>query len=357
MEPLDVVVIGAGQAGLALGYYLRRTARSYVVLDASPSPGGAWPLTWPSLRLFSPAEASSLPGWLMPSIDRGYPTRDEVVEYLVRYEQRYELPVRRPVRVQAVRRADDLLRVESDSGTFPARAVVSATGTAATPHVPSFPGRDGFAGRQLHSADYRGPEPFAGQHVMIVGAGNSAAQILAEVSRIAHTTWATREPPRFMPDDVDGRALFTAASRRYRARNGGPPTQEVHGLGDIVMVDAVKDARLRGVLSPRPMPDRLVPDGAVWPDGRFRRLDAVIWCTGFDARLDHLDPLGVVEPDGRVLVDGTRSRREPMLWLVGYGGWTGFASATLIGVGRTARSTVEQVDRELAAARPAMRYA
>ena len=347
MQPRDVVVIGAGHAGLAVGYYLRRTALSYVVLDASPSPGGAWPQTWPSLRLFSPAEASSLPGWLMPSTADGYPTRDEVVEYLTRYEQRYELPVRRPVRVRAVRRTDDLLRVESDSGTYRARAVVTATGTAGAPHVPNFPGRDGFAGRQLHSTDYRGPEPFAGHRVMIVGAGNSAAQILAEVSRVAHTTWATREPPRFMPDDVDGRVLFTAASRRYRERNGGPPTQEVHGLGDIVMVDAVKDARRRGVLSPRPLPDRLVPDGAVWPDGLCRRLDAVIWCTGFAAALDPLGPLGIVERDGRVLVDGTRSHREPMLWLVGYGWWTGFASATLIGVGRSARGTVEQIDRTL----------
>jgi putative flavoprotein involved in K+ transport len=347
VEPLDLVVVGAGQAGLAVGYYLRRTALSHVLLDASPSAGGAWPRTWSSLRLFSPAEASSLPGWLMPSTSDGYPTRDEVVAYLTRYEHRYELPVRRPVRVHTVRRAGHLLRVDTDTGVFHSRAVVAATGTAGAPHVPSFPGRDGFAGRQLHSAAYRGPEPFAGQRVMIVGAGNSAAQTLAEVSRVAHTTWATREPPRFMPDDVDGRALFTAASRRYRERNGGPPEQEVHGLGDIVMVDAVKDARRRGALSPRPLPDRLVPDGAVWPDGRFRRLDAVIWCTGFAAALDHLGPLGIVERNGRVLVDGTRSHREPMLWLVGYGGWTGFASATLIGVGRSARGTVEQIDRAL----------
>lgn len=357
MTPIDVVVVGAGQAGLAVGYYLRRTGLSYVLLDASPSPGGAWTSTWPSLRLFSPAEASSLPGWLMPPAADGYPTRDETLDYLTRYEQRYGLPVRRPVRVHAIRRRDDLLQVESDVGAFRARAVVSATGRFSAPHVPPFPGRDSFAGRQLHSADYRGPEPFTDQRVMIVGAGNSAAQVLAEVSLVADTTWATRESPRFMPDDVDGRALFAAASRRYREHNGGPRTQEVHGLGDIVMVDAVKTARSRGVLTPLPMPTRLVPDGAVWPGGRFRRLDAVIWCTGFAPALDHLAPLGIREPDGRVLVDGTRSRREPRLWLVGYGGWTGFASATLIGVGRSARRTVEQIDEALVGSRPPLLYA
>src|SRR5687768_9975811 len=107
MRRVDVVVIGARQAGLAVAYYLRRTDRLHVLLDASPSPGGAWLHTWPSLRLFSPAEASALPGWLMPSTINGYPTRGHVVDYLTRYEQRYELPVRRPVRVQAVRRTDD----------------------------------------------------------------------------------------------------------------------------------------------------------------------------------------------------------------------------------------------------------
>ena len=340
MPALDVVVIGAGQAGLAVGYHLRRTGLSYVLLDASPSPGGAWPRAWSSLRLFSPADASSLPGWLMPAGADGYPTREEAVEYLTRYEHRYELPVRRPVRVRAVRRAGEGFAVESEAGAFHARAVISATG--GVPYLPPFPGQASFAGRQLHSAEYAGPEPFAGKQVMIVGAGNSAAQILAEVAHVAEAIWTTREPPRFMPDDVDGRALFTAASRRYRTGES-----QSHDLGDIVMVPSVKQARDRGVLIPRALPDRLVPDGAVWADGRFRRLDAVIWCTGFRPALDHLAPLGVIEPGGRVPVDGTRARREPMLWLVGYGGWTGFASATLIGVGRSARRTVEEVSAQL----------
>lgn len=342
MTPIDVAVIGAGQSGLAVGYYLRRTDRSYVLLDAAPEPGGAWSKTWPSLRLFSPADASSLPGRLFRSQDAGYPSRDEVVDYLTQYEARYELPVRRPVRVGAVRRRDEAFVIETDDGQLVARAVISATGTASAPYVPEIAGRATFAGRQLHSVDYRGPEPLAGQRVGIVGAGNSGAQILAEVSRAADAQWFVREPPLFMPDDVDGRAIFVEASRRYRDGGGA-----VHDLGDIVMVPSVKDARSRGVLSGRRMFDRLVPEGAAWDDGSFEALDAVIWCTGFAPALEHLTPLGVIEPNGRVAVDGTRARREPMLWLVGYGGWTGFASATLIGVGRTARRTVEELDAAL----------
>jgi putative flavoprotein involved in K+ transport len=344
MTSLDVIVIGGGQAGLAVAHYLRRTRLTHIVLDAAHAPGGAWRSTWPTLRLFSPADASSLPGWPMPAARDTYPTRDEVVEYLTRYEQRVKLPVQRPVRVAAVRRAAGGFAVVGESGTLAARAVVSATGTAGAPYVPSVPGQGRFTGRQLHSVDYGGPEAFAGQRVAIVGAGNSAAQILAEVSRVADTIWAVREPPRFMADDVDGRAIFTEASRRYREGNG---ETSIHDLGDIVMVPSVKEARGRGVLAPQPLFERLVSDGAVWPDGRLERLDAIIWCTGFHAALDHLAPLDVLEPDGHVLVDGTRARREPRLWLVGYGGWTGFASATLIGVGRTARRSVEEIDAEL----------
>jgi hypothetical protein len=114
-------------------------------------------------------------------------------------------------------------------------------------------------------------------------------------------------------------------------------------LGDIVAVASVRGARARGVLVRQEMPARLVADGAIWADGRFRRLDAVIWCTGFRPALEHLAPLGVLDTSGRVTVEGTRSLIEPRLWLLGYGNWTGFASATLIGSGRWARHTVNEM--------------
>jgi cation diffusion facilitator CzcD-associated flavoprotein CzcO len=341
-EPIDVAVIGAGQAGLAAGYYLRRTGLHHVLLDAAAEPGGSWPETWPSLRLFSAAEHSSLPGWPMPWQGPEYPPREAVIDYLARYEERYDLPVRRGVTVSAVRRTDDGLLVESGAGSWLARAVISATGTASKSFQPEFPGREVFGGEQLHSASYRGPEPFAGRSVMVVGGGNSAAQILAEVSTVADTVWVTLRPPRIMPDHIDGRTLFGAATEHRRALEAGRESPGVGGLGDIVAVPPVRDARDRGVLIRREMPAQLVPDGAVWPDGRFRRLDALIWCTGFRPALDHLAPLGITH-DGRVAVTGTRAVREPQLWLLGYGDWTGFASATVIGAGRWARTTVGEI--------------
>jgi cation diffusion facilitator CzcD-associated flavoprotein CzcO len=225
----------------------------------------------------------------------------------------------------------------------------SATGTWRHPFVPAYDGAQTYAGTQLHSAHYRAPQPFAGQRVLVVGGGNSGAQIHAELSQWADSTWVTLEPPAFLADEVDGRVLFARATDRWKAQQEGRAIEQpVGGLGDIVMVPPVKAARARGVLhAVRPF-TRFVEDGVVWPDGRRERVDAVIWCTGFRPALDHLRPLGVVDADDRVAVAGTRSVAQPRLWLVGYGEWTGAASATLIGVTRTARSTVAEIAAALA---------
>jgi len=353
---VDVVVIGAGQAGLSVGRLLSRTELSFVILDAEDGPGAGWRHTWDSLRLFSPAFWSSIPGIIMPGGRDYYPTRDEVIAYFKTYEERYKLPIERPVWVHAVRRhADDRLLVESDRGNWLAEHVVSATGSLRNPVIPDYPGRCQFEGVQIHSSEYRSPEPFRGQRVLVVGGGNSGAQIMAELSLVADATWVTRREPRYFPDDVDGRIIFEHATKRYQARaEGRDPESAVEDLlGDIVMLPPVKAARDRGdLVAVRPFAC-FTRDGVVWPDGREERIDAVIWCTGFRPALDHLCPLGVIEPDGRILTDGTRSIREPRLWLVGYGEWTGYASATLIGVGRTAKETVDGIveERERGAAR------
>jgi len=345
---VDVVVVGGGQSGLAVGYYLRRTGLSFVILDAQAEPGAAWRHAWNSLRLFSPAQFSSLPGWPLEGGPDYYPMRDEVVEYLCRYEARYEFPIERPVHVEAIRREGDLLVVEADRGIWLASAVVSATGTWTRPYISEYPGRGHFRGDQLHSARYASPDPFAGKRVLVVGGGNSGAQVLAEVSQTATATWVTLKEPTFLPDHMDGRYLFDQATARYRAQQEGRPVPEPASLGDIVMVPPVRDARERGVLkSVRPF-DRFTEEGVVWSDGREEKIDAVIWCTGFKPALEHLRPLRVVEPGGRVELEGNRSIREPRLWLVGYGDWTGFASATLIGVGRSARSVAAEIERRLA---------
>ncbi len=252
MTRCDVIIIGGGQAALSTGYFLRRTKRSFVILDAEDGPGGARRHAWQSLRLFSPANWKSLAGWLMPATAQGFPTRDEVIGYLSQYEERFALPIRRPALVDVVERCDDGLIVRSGPKTWHAEAVVSATGSWRRPFVPAYPGREVFAGRQLHSAHYAGPTPFTDQRVLIVGGGNSGAQILAEVSQVAETLWVTEKAPNFLPDDVGGHVLFELATERWRTQQEGRPVEHLPGgFGDIVMVPPVVDARARGVLRAR----------------------------------------------------------------------------------------------------------
>ena len=355
---MDLVVVGGGQAGLAAGYYLRRAGLApgsdFLILDAAEAPGGSWRHMWDGLRLFSPATYSSLPGWMMPPWDDaklGFPPRSHVVDYLTGYEERYQLHVQRPYVVGAITDLSaDRLLVRVDGLDVSARFVISATGTWTRPFWPTYPGARDFEGRQLHTSHYRKPEEFAGQRVIIVGGGNSGAQILAEVSRVAETTWVTTRPPRFLPDDVDGRVLFAAATARIEALRQGRAEAGVAGLGDVVMVASVREARARGHLIAQPMFARLTRGGVAWHDGTALDADVIIWCTGFRPELRHLQPLHLRDPQGKLLVDGstgTRARREPRLHLLGYGDWTGPASATLLGVGRSARASATEIVERL----------
>ncbi|WP_282696144.1 ArsO family NAD(P)H-dependent flavin-containing monooxygenase [Streptomyces sp. CC208A] len=342
---LDVVVIGGGQAGLAAGYHLRRLGLDFVILDAQSTPGGAWQHTWDSLHLFSPAAFSSLPGRIMPpQPGETYPDAAHVVGYLTDYEQRYDLPVVRPVRVEAVHRDGEYLRVESAAGAWRARTVISATGTWWRPFLPAVPGRAEFRGTQLHTVEYRRPGDFAGQKVIVVGGGNSGAQIAADLAYDTELTWVTQRPARFLPDDIDGRALFDAATARRRALDEGrTDTGGVASLGDIVAVPPVREARDAGLLKAQPMFTRLTATGVEWADGTHAGADAIIWCTGFRPALSHLAPLGLRGPRGHIPTAGTQALREPRLHLLGYGDWTGPASATLIGVGRPAREAARAI--------------
>ncbi len=343
----QVVVIGGGQAGLAAGYHLRRLGVDFVILDAQSTPGGAWQHAWDSLHLFSPVTYSSLPGRLMPAQAGGtYPDARHVVDYLTDYEKRYGLPVQHGTRVDAVHRDGKRLLVEADSGTWRARAVISATGTWSRPFLPAVPGRSVFTGRHLHTVNYRRPADFAGQHVIVVGGGNSGAQIAADLALDGHVdvTWVTQRPPRFLADDIDGRTLFDVATARRRALDAGrSDTGGVASLGDIVAVPPVRAARDAGLLTAKPMFSQLTADGVQWPDGSHTGADAIVWCTGFRPALAHLAPLNLRGPRGHLPTDGTRALGEPRLHLLGYGDWTGPASATLIGVGRPARDAADEV--------------
>lgn len=341
----DLIIIGGGQSALACGFYLRRTQIKYLILDQQSQSGGAWIHGWDSLSLFSPAEFSSLPGFMFPKSENYYPVRDEVISYMDDYQVKYSLPVKRSVLVTAVLKQEGGFTLKTSIGDFKAKTVISATGTWASPFIPVFKGLVQFKNEQLHSAYYKNASDFIGKKVLVIGGGNSGAQILAEVSKYTAVTWSTIGAPAFLPDDVDGRVLFDVATQKYNEQKAGnDQVQAKYNVRSIVMVPPVVDARGRDVLNSKGEIERFTETGVVWKSGEEENFDVVIWCTGFKPALKHLEPLGILQPDGRVNTSGS-SKVEGIngLWLVGYGDWTGFASATLIGVGRSARSTMEEV--------------
>ncbi|GAB4081956.1 NAD(P)/FAD-dependent oxidoreductase [Modestobacter muralis] len=340
----DVVVIGAGQAGLSAAYELHRRGADSVVLDADAGPGGAWQHRWPSLRLDKAHRIAPLPGMDLPDADPAAPASEVVSAYFAEYERRFELPVRRPVAVRAVHRTDEGFVLDTSAGEWTARGLVNATGTWTRPFWPAYPGRELFGGRQLHAADYRGAAEFAGQRVVVVGGGTSAVQQLIEISEVAAaTTWVTRREPvwRTGPFDEDaGRAAVALVDERVRA---GLPPVSVVGVTGLMETEAVHAARTRGVLDRLPVFDRLTADGVAWDSpARSVPADVVLWATGFRAALDHLAPLHLRSAGGGVVMDGTRVVAEPRLHLVGYG-----PSASTIGANRAGRSAVRELLRTL----------
>lgn len=318
----EAIIIGGGQSGLATAYYLLRAGVDTLVLDGQPAPGGGWLHVWPSMTLFSPAEFSNLPGWPMPDYD-GFPPAAHVVDYLTAYEHRYRIPVERPVRVKRVDYEDGVYRIQAGERTWTAENVVAATGTWSAPFAPTYPGT--FAGTHWHSATYPGVEPFRGSTVAVVGGANSGAQIAAELSRVAEMTWYTREQPRWMPDDVDGRVLFRRNRQRALAIQRGEADPGADSqLGDIVVLPEVRAARDSGRLRATPMFTSLDEVDA----------DHLIWCTGFRP---------AIGPVRRLLTNGRP--KHPGLHVVGYGDWTGPGAASITGVGPYAK----QAAREIAA--------
>ena len=198
---VDTLVVGAGQAGLAAGMALRRAGLSFMIVDAADQPGGSWARYYDSLTLFSPSRFSSLPGLRLPGRRGRYPTRDEVTRYLRNYATHFQLPVRTSARVLDASWDGEAFEMTlADGARLAARSVIAASGGFGRPVIPDIPGATSYTGRLLHSAGYQNPDEYAGQRVVVVGAGNSAIQIAVELAGMANVTLATR-----VPSDSSGR--------------------------------------------------------------------------------------------------------------------------------------------------------
>ncbi|MFC5287588.1 NAD(P)-binding domain-containing protein [Actinokineospora guangxiensis] len=349
MTDVDVLVIGAGQAGLSSAYFLKKHAIDFAVLDANPTPGGAWLHRRPGLRMDKVHGFHALPGLPLPPYDPDDPASEAIAAYFAAYEAEYALPVLRPRHVHSVTEAphNRLLvtarTAAASAETWTTRVLINASGTWDKPFWPRYPGQELFRGRQLHSVDYRSPEDFRDQHVIVVGGGASAIEALLEITPLAATTtWATRRPPVFRHGpftEAQGRAAVAKVAERVTA--GLPPTSVVRAT-DLHLTPRIEQALAEGHLTPHPMFTRLTPTGAHWPDDTETPADAILYATGYRAALTHLSPLTLRAPGGGIPMTGTHTTADPRIHLVGYG-----PSASTIGANRAGRAAVATLRRYL----------
>lgn len=345
---VDVLVIGAGQAGLSAAFHLQRNGVGYRMLDAEDGPGGAWQHRWATLTMRTVNGIRELPGSAVPPVDPRTPARIAIPAYFSDYEREFGLVVERPRTVVRVESVGDLLVATTSSGTaVPARALINATGTWTRPFWPYYPGAAQFRGRQLHTHDYRAPGDFDGARVMVIGGGISAVQALMELAtHTAEQYWVTRRPPVWVEREFTselGRAAVAMVTERV---SRGLPPRSVVSVTGLGLTPEVRAAREAGVLRRREMFESITPTGVRWADGTTTDVDVLFWCTGFRAALDHLAPLGLRAPGGGILMDGTAVAKDRRVHLVGYG-----PSASTIGANRAGRLAVRDVRRLLALSR------
>ncbi|NIK59862.1 flavin-containing monooxygenase [Kribbella shirazensis] len=339
MTDTDVVIIGGGQSGLAGAFAARDAGLRPVLLEAGERAVGSWPQYYDSLALFSPARYSGFPGAPFPGNPDRYPTRDEVVAYLERLSLGLDAELHTNTRATAVERDGAGYLVHTDTGDeFHTPAVICSSGSFTNPHIPTIPGS--FTGHLLHVADYRGPKPYAGQRVVVVGAGNSAVQIAYELAEVATVTMAVRRPVQFVPQLRGGRDMhYWLHTLRIDLLPPSVLSRLIHGTPVFdtgLYAEALKDGRL----DQRPVFTRFDGDRLTWADGTQEQVDTVVFATGYRPNLPYLQGLGALDSTGMPLHNRGISTTHPGLAYLGVEFQRSFSSNTLRGVSRDARYVV-----------------
>ncbi len=350
----QVVVIGAGQAGLSASYYLQRLGlepgTDFVVLDRGPGTGGAWQLRWEALRIGSAHRINDLPGMdalglTFDEADRTLPAKEVVADYYRQYEEFYDLRIVRPADVRAVsNRGLDLVVEYTDaegvSHELTTDVVVNATGTWGSPFIPWYPGLDSFAGRHLHTSDYESAEEFRGKSVVVVGGGTSAIGFLLELEGVAaELVWVSRRPIEFLDEsELNLEAREAAVAMQDEAARAGRALPSIVSGTGVPRTRRIQAAIDRGLLLAKPMFSSIEPAGVRWEDGTFQRADAILWSTGFRPELRHLAPLKLREKEGGVTVGNGSSWKDARIFFAGYG-----PQASTIGANRAGRQIARQV--------------
>jgi putative flavoprotein involved in K+ transport len=342
------VVVGGGQAGLAVGYLLSQQGRHFTILEAAGEPAAAWRERWDSLKLFTSARFNALPGLAFPGDPDRYPTRDEVVEYLTDYARRFDLPVELGSRVRSVSKTNGGYLVGLDDRTYETDQVVVATGPFQVPFIPALAERLDQEILQLHSSDYRSPDAVSTGPVLVVGGGNSGFQIAEELSRTheVHMSIGSRQKP--LPQRVLGRDLFwfLDATGLIRKSVESRIGRRLAGRDTLIGPRPRTRARRYGLhLHGRAV--EAAGSTVSFEDGSRLDVGSVMWATGF--RTDHswIDA-PVFDEDGH-LIHQRGVTDSPGLYFVGLT-WQYTRGSALLGF---VKDDAEHIAREISAFRPA----
>ncbi|MCA5005243.1 NAD(P)-binding domain-containing protein [Sphingobacterium bovistauri] len=348
-----IMVIGAGQAGLLAAYHLKKMGlqlgKDFLIVDEAPKAGGAWQFRWDSLTLSTVNGIHDLPGMTFAEAlnieNKDVRANVAVPIYFEEYEKKFDLKVIRPTKVHHVSWEKDRFHINTDNGLFSSLGIINGTGTWGNPYIPKYPGAELFKGEQLHTKDYKNAEYFRGKHVVIVGAGISAIQLLDQISEVATTTWVTRRSPQFRDTAFDTDAGSRAVAMvDERVRKGLEPLSVVSVTG-IPVTEEVKNMEKRGVLKRLPMFSEITETGIKWEDGTEQIADVILWNTGFKWDLKHLEAVLPFEETGGIIMSGrlaTEVEKNPRIHLVGYG-----PSASTVGANRAGSAAARELWKTL----------
>lgn len=354
VREVDVLVIGAGQAGLGTAYWLqRRGDLEVLVLDAAPV-GQSWIDRWDSLQLFTPRRFSALPGLRFPKGPTRSPSRTEMARYLRAYVDRFGLPVETGVRVHRLTTGPSGFCAETSAGVVHARHVVLATGPFHVPFVPGAGAQLDPSVTQLHSYDYRRPDDVPPGRVLVVGGGNSAAQLAVELAATHDVTVASPGEPWFLPEDVLGVSMYwwTLLTGVLNAAADARVSRYVRRRGDAVVGRQLRELARSGRV--RLLPHRVVAghgDQVELADGTRVPVSTVLWCTGFRPDTAWVEVEGAVDGDGAPRHHEGASPVAGLHWM-GLPWQTRLNSSIIDGVDRDARRTARRILAALASAQP-----
>lgn len=345
MTNVDVLVIGGGQAGLGAGYYLKDTKKSFLIVDAAPRTGDSWRQRWDTLELFTPRPFAALPGLKVPSKYHYYPTKDEIADYFELYVDTFGLPVKHSSEVIKLEKKDNSYVAYTKNEIINASQVIIANGPYQNPFIPETASKLSAKIFQLHSSEYKNLSQMPGGDVLIVGGGNSGAQIAIELAQEHSVTLATSGRPWFLPASIAGISLYwyIYLTRILSAKKNTRVSRYVRGRGDGIIGKELQKMIKKG--SVELIPNRIVDcsgSSVTFENGTQKEVSNIIWATGFTPSYNWVNIDGVVDDKGHPMHQDGLSPLAGLYWL-GLPWQTALNSALINGISKDAKFIVDHL--------------